>query len=185
MTAVKQDELFGSVLLKARVERGFTQDQLVERCGNVLSKSYLSYLERGDKNNPSPDISDALADALGEARNRFRALAGLPLLDDETRDELADRFAYALEMYKSLSPGMRELAEKHIKQTMDIFVEADKQPRGTGRASEKRSDTQSDTSVASQTVNVMPLEDIPTMSQDQIEDLRRKARKENRRGGKK
>lgn len=54
----------GKRLQKARRNKGLTQDEAVaalQRIGITTSKSYLSQLERGERNNPSLELLQGLA----------------------------------------------------------------------------------------------------------------------------
>lgn len=54
----------GKRLQKARQNKGLTQDEAVaalQRIGITTSKSYLSQLERGERNNPSLELLQGLA----------------------------------------------------------------------------------------------------------------------------
>lgn len=54
----------GKRLQKARKNKGLTQDEAVaalQRIGITTSKSYLSQLERGERNNPSLELLQGLA----------------------------------------------------------------------------------------------------------------------------
>ncbi|WP_188454456.1 helix-turn-helix domain-containing protein [Virgibacillus oceani] len=54
--------MIGERLRKLRQERGYSLSELAERAG--VSKSYLSYLERDVKNNPSLQFISKIADTL-------------------------------------------------------------------------------------------------------------------------
>jgi XRE family transcriptional regulator, regulator of sulfur utilization len=57
----REDELFGAVVRRHRLERGLSQERLAEAAG--LSQRYLSVLERGE-NSPTLNVIVRLAAAL-------------------------------------------------------------------------------------------------------------------------
>lgn len=140
MPDTKQAEHFGSILKSKRLARGLTQDQLVERCGNLLSKSYLSLLEKGRTRKkdgmpvkPAPAIVDALAEALGESKNEFRQLTGnLPVDAGLSRDQVGDEFTFSLERFRKLSDRGQRFAREQIKSTIDFLLEVEGEPGSAG-----------------------------------------------------
>lgn len=112
MTRMSSEE-FGRYLASLRrAAGGLTLRQVEEKTGGVVKNSYLSQIENGDINRPSPDILYELAEVYGvsyrelleraghrvpveEVPERKRAVAGLPLhaiaeLDERDREELID-----------------------------------------------------------------------------------------------
>ena len=99
-----------------RSAAGFTLRQVEEKTGGVVKNSYLSQIENGDINRPSPDILYELAGVYGvsylelleraghrvpveEVPTRERSVAGLPLhaiadLDERDREELINFIGY-------------------------------------------------------------------------------------------
>lgn len=61
---MKTTETFGARLLRLRTAEGLTQRGLVARTSIPITPGYISRLELGERM-ASPEIADALADALG------------------------------------------------------------------------------------------------------------------------
>ena len=55
-------ELFGKNVRSARIDKGWTQEQLAFEAG--VKRGYVSEIENG-KRNPSLDVVEKIADALG------------------------------------------------------------------------------------------------------------------------
>ena len=123
---------FGLWVKKKRKELRLSQRELADKTGNVCTHAYISQLEtnayfgkKGNPMQPSEEISDAVADALGESRNEARKLAGLPMLDEEMRiDETVKEFSYSIAKYKQLSVEAKELAKRHISEIIDFLGDA-------------------------------------------------------------
>lgn len=56
---------FQSLLEQHRLSAGLSYDQLAERAGGGVDKSYIFYLEKGTKNKPSRDVVIKIGIALG------------------------------------------------------------------------------------------------------------------------
>lgn len=65
MSRKKKRERFGSRVHKLRTGKGWSLSELSRRCGGHPAPQYLSQLERGDRDNPSLRVVEALALALG------------------------------------------------------------------------------------------------------------------------
>lgn len=161
LPTVRQAGSLGSVLLEMRRARGFTQDQLIERCGHTLSKSYLSQIESGRsrKNSvepirPSVVILDALAEALGASKNELRRLARHPQVEDEfSRDDIADEFAHIFARYKQLSSRGRGFVRKQVSAVIDLLVEIE--ASGETQVELSPNESTGDVDVATQTIHYL------------------------------
>lgn len=123
---VGQVATFATALKSARNARGLTQRQLIERCGNQFTESYVSQLENGKRHEngelirPSRDVVDSLADALRKSRTEFRKLTGYSAEGDESSiDEITSEFGHMLAKYKQVPEGRRS----HIKTIVDAAIE--------------------------------------------------------------
>lgn len=107
---------FGRYLKSLRGAAGLTLRQVEQKTGGVVKNSYLSQIENGDINRPSPDILYELAGVYGvsyrelleraghrvpseDVDERDRSVAGLPLraladLDEGDREELLNFIGY-------------------------------------------------------------------------------------------
>ncbi|WP_246942985.1 helix-turn-helix domain-containing protein [Bacillus pinisoli] len=79
----------GKVIKEWRLKRGMSLTELSNRSG--VSKSYLSFIERGKQNNPSIEVIDKLATALkvevhSLLNGEQRASGDLSLIDKEIID---------------------------------------------------------------------------------------------------
>ena len=66
---------FGTEVRALRIAKGISLRELAEKAG--ISKTYLSYIERGVHPPPSADKVVKLAEALGESKDRLLKKAGL------------------------------------------------------------------------------------------------------------
>lgn len=84
VTQKRLADYIGSTVRRLRVEREFTLQALADESG--VSKSYLGDIEKGRKN-PTTDIIEAIADALGVSARRLLYHAALdeedPFLEPE------------------------------------------------------------------------------------------------------
>lgn len=109
-------EELGHYLRSLRSAAGLTLRQVEQKTGSAVKNSYLSQIENGDINRPSPDILYELAEVYGvsyrllleraghrvpteEVPARERSMAGLPLhaiaeLDERDREELINFIGY-------------------------------------------------------------------------------------------
>jgi transcriptional regulator with XRE-family HTH domain len=121
---------FGDWVLEKRTAQNWTQNELLTRAGNIITKSYLSQLENNRSNRksgapirPSMDKVDAIADALGASVNEARRLAGYPPSESEMlRDEVAERFTFALAKYRQLTSESQDFVDEQIEKTLDFAI---------------------------------------------------------------
>lgn len=75
MDSVDLKNTFGAEVRALRIAKGISLRELAEKAG--ISKTYLSYVERGVHPPPSADKVVKLAEALGESKDRLLKIAGL------------------------------------------------------------------------------------------------------------
>jgi transcriptional regulator with XRE-family HTH domain len=129
-TSTGRAETFGDWVLEKRTAQNWTQNELLTRAGNIITKSYLSQLENNRSNRksgapirPSMDKVDAIAGALGASVNEARRLAGYPPSESEMlRDEVAERFTFALAKYRQLTPESQDFVDEQIEKTLDFAI---------------------------------------------------------------
>gem|GEM_PF-1135930 len=184
MNLVKQENVFGVHLRQKREDRGWSQDRLAEKTGFVCTKSFISQIETnkypradGSPMQPKLEIVDALAEALGEPKNEFRKLAGYPPEEDELlTDEVAEKFSYTFAKYKNLSPRAQVLLDQHVSSTIDFLIEAERLQPGEEQVSAARprreTAANAPTDSTDQTINILPLESIPVMTREELQDAR-------------
>lgn len=185
MESTNQTRGFGSWLKGKRKEKGLTQDQLILRAGNVCTKSYLSMLEnnrrtkKGELVQPSEEIVDAFAEALGESVNEARALTYYPPLESEiSRDEVADEFSYPLARFRRLSDRGQKLVKRHVTEIVDfVFDSENAKDLADTEISIKvplpPNPESGDIEPASQTVRFATKDEISSIPKADIEDLRK------------
>lgn len=93
--AMAETETFGERLRRLREQRGLSLDELAAR--TEISKAYLWKLEKKPDSNPSIDIAQKLAEALGTTLGKLAeapTLAGATEIPESLR-KAADRFNIA------------------------------------------------------------------------------------------
>ena len=139
----EQSEAFGTVLSRKREAIGWSQGQLADRCG--VTRSYISQLESVRKlkdgvtpQKPSKEISDALAEALGESKDYFRRLNGYPTLEeDDVENFIASEFASALNRYRLLGSSSREFIQTQVRMWIDHLLEREGLEKATDGSVQK------------------------------------------------
>jgi transcriptional regulator with XRE-family HTH domain len=71
-----QAQVLGSFLGKVRTEKGLTLRQVEEATGKDVSNAYLSQLEHGRINKPSPNVLHSLASVYGISYEVLMEMAG-------------------------------------------------------------------------------------------------------------
>ena len=74
-----QRSQLGGLLADLRIARGFTLRQVEEATGNAVSNPYLSQLEKGRVQKPSPNVLHSLAAVYGVPHESLMEKAGYPL----------------------------------------------------------------------------------------------------------
>ena len=96
--------LVGAKIKKLRLKRGFSINELSDKSG--VSKSYLSYIERGIQKNPSLQVLTKLAYTLDTnveelLDNHNSAIDGISLVEEAIEDGITkEDFAGILEYVK-------------------------------------------------------------------------------------
>ena len=120
-TSEQRRSQLGAVLADLRTARGFTLRQVEEGTGNAVSNAYLSQLEKGKVQKPSPNVLHSLAAVYavpyeslmeragyllpaGEGENRPRRRLGAFALDDLTAEEEEELLKY-LAFLRSRKPA--------------------------------------------------------------------------------
>lgn len=135
----EQTEPFGFIVQRKRESMGLNQSELARLAG--VSRSYISQLESIRKlkdgstpQSPSEEISDALAEALGESKDYFRRLNGHPVSDDEgLEDPVFAELTSSLVRFRLLDDDDREFVLRQAKTTVEFLLEK------TGAEPEKKS----------------------------------------------
>lgn len=71
-----QAQVLGSFLAKLRTEKGLTLRQVEEATGKDVSNAYLSQLEHGRINKPSPNVLHSLASVYSVSYETLMEMAG-------------------------------------------------------------------------------------------------------------
>lgn len=100
-------------LLISRRDLDITQDDLARRAGNV-SPAYISSLERGKVTNPTADVLESLAAALGVAPEYLIGWS-----DDPTGESQPASLAEGRIVYQVGSPSTYRLVQEFL----DIYTE--------------------------------------------------------------
>ena len=116
-----QRSQLGGLLADLRIARGFTLRQVQEATGNAVSNPYLSQLEKGRVQKPSPNVLHSLAAVyavpyeslmekagyllpVGEGEGKPRRRLGAFALDDLTAEEEEELLKY-LAFLRSRKPA--------------------------------------------------------------------------------
>lgn len=106
------DTTLGDRLLLARRQLGMNQDTLAEQAN--INRTYISSLERGNADNPTKEIIEALAQALGV---RPEYLAGWT--EDPLGEDLPASIAEGRVVYQVGSPG----EYRQVQELLDLWAE--------------------------------------------------------------
>lgn len=91
-------------LLLSRRDLDITQIDLAQRAGNV-SAAYISDLERNKVGNPTVEVVEALAAALGVTPAYLLGWSDAPLAEDASAQPLAPRIQELIDLYEDLDPS--------------------------------------------------------------------------------
>ncbi|MDQ3711303.1 MAG: helix-turn-helix domain-containing protein [Acidobacteriota bacterium] len=123
---------FGKWLKAKREAHGLSMRALAEKADNVCSPSYIAQLEtnyyvgkRGNPMQPSEEIVEKLATALGEFVNEARKAANYPLIDETAEENIRFEFLSILHKYNRLSVKSRKLANRQLKETIHFLLEVE------------------------------------------------------------
>jgi len=130
---------FGKWLKAKREAKDLSMQALAEKAENVCSPSYIAQLEtnyyvgrKGTPMQPSEEIVEKLAVALGESVNDARQAANYPYLNETAKDlnETAEEntqfeLSNVLYKYNRLPVKSKQFAIRHFEETVDFLLEAE------------------------------------------------------------
>lgn len=132
MTLLIKIDGFGKWLKAKREAQGLSMRALAEKADNVCSPSYIAQLEtnyyvgkRGNPMQPSEEIVEKLAIALGEPINEARQAANYSLIDEAAEENIRYELLNILHKYNRLSVKSRKLANRQIKETIDFLLQVE------------------------------------------------------------
>ncbi len=121
---------FGKWLKAKREAQGLSMRALAEKADNVCSASYIAQLEtnyyvgkRGNPMQPSEEIVEKLAIALGEIVNEARKAANYPSIDERAEGNIRFELLNVLHKYNRLSVKSRKFANRQLKETIDFLLQ--------------------------------------------------------------
>jgi len=121
---------FGKWLKAKREAQGLSMRALAEKADNVCSPSYIAQLEtnyyvgkKGTPMQPSEEIVEKLAVALGESVNEARRTANYPFIDEAAEDSIKFELVSILHKYNRLSVKSKEFANRQFKETIDFLIQ--------------------------------------------------------------
>lgn len=121
---------FGKWLKAKREAQGLTMRALAEKADNVCSPSYIAQLEinyyvgrKGTPMQPSEEIVEKLAIALGESINEARQAADYPFVDEAAEENIRVELSNILHKYNHLSVKSRQFANRQFKETIDFLLQ--------------------------------------------------------------
>lgn len=130
MTLLVEINGFGKWLKAKREEQGLTMRALAEKAENICSPSYIAQLEtnyyvgkKGTPMQPSEEIVEKLATALGESINEARKAANYSFIDETAEDNIRFELLNVLHKYNRLSAKSREFANRQFKETVDFLLQ--------------------------------------------------------------
>ena len=121
---------FGKWLKAKREALGLSMRALAEKADNVCSPSYIAQLEtnyyvgrKGNPMQPSEEIVEKLAIALGESVNEARKAANYSFIDDSEEENTRFELLNVLHKYNRLSVKSRQFANRQFKETIDFLLQ--------------------------------------------------------------
>jgi len=121
---------FGKWLKDKRETQGLTMRALSEKADSVCSPSYIAQLEtnyyvgkKGIPMQPSEEIVEKLAIALGESVNEARRAANYPFIDEAAEESIKFELVNILHKYNRLSVKSKEFANRQFKETIDFLLQ--------------------------------------------------------------
>ncbi len=121
---------FGKWLKTKREAQGLSMRTLAEKANNVCSPSYIAQLEtnyyigkRGNPMQPSEEIVEKLAIALGESVNDARKAANYPFTDETAEENIRFELLKVLHKYNLLSLKSRQFINRQFKETTDFLLQ--------------------------------------------------------------
>jgi transcriptional regulator with XRE-family HTH domain len=132
MTLLIEINGFGKWLKAKREALGLSMRTLAEKADNVCSPSYIAQLEtnyyvgrKGTPMQPSEEIVEKLAIALGESVNEARKAANYPFIDETAEENIRLELSNVLHKYNRLSVKSRQFANRQFKETIDFLLQID------------------------------------------------------------
>ncbi|MBA3631770.1 MAG: helix-turn-helix transcriptional regulator [Acidobacteria bacterium] len=129
MALLIEIDSFGKWLKVKREAQGLSMRVLAEKADNVCSPSYIAQLEtnyyvgkRGDPMQPSEEIVEKLAIALGESVNEARQAASYPSIDETAEENIRFELLSVLHKYNRLSVKARKFANRQLRETIDFLL---------------------------------------------------------------
>jgi len=130
MTLLIEIDGFGKWLKAKREAQGLSMRALAEKADNVCSASYIAQLEtnyyigkKGNPMQPSEEIVEKLAIALGEFVNEARKAANYPFINETAEENIRFELLKVLHKYNRLSVKSRKLANRQFKEIIDFLLE--------------------------------------------------------------
>ena len=121
---------FGKWLKTKREAQGLSMRALADKAENVCSPSYIAQLEtnyyvgrKGNPMQPSEEIVEKLAIALGESVNEARKAANYPFIDEGAEENIRVELLNVLHKYHRLSIKSRQFANRQFKETVDFLLQ--------------------------------------------------------------
>jgi transcriptional regulator with XRE-family HTH domain len=130
MTLLIEINGFGKWLKARREAKELSIRELAEKADNVCSPTYIAQLEsnyyvgiKGSPIQPSEEIVEKLAVALGESVNEARMAANYPFVEENTEENIRFELLNVLHKYSRLSIKSREFANRQFKETVDFLLQ--------------------------------------------------------------
>ena len=121
---------FGKWLKTKREAQGLSMRTLAEKANNVCSPSYIAQLEtnyyigkRGNPMQPSEEIVEKLAIALGESVSDARKAANYPFIDETAEENIRFELLKVLHKYNLLSLKSRQFINRQFKEITDFLLQ--------------------------------------------------------------
>lgn len=121
---------FGKWLKTKREAQGLSMRTLAEKANSVCSPSYIAQLEtnyyigkRGNPMQPSEEIVEKLAIALGESVNDARQAANYPFIDETAEEDIRFELSKVLHTYNRLSVRSKQFLNRQLKETVDFLLQ--------------------------------------------------------------
>jgi transcriptional regulator with XRE-family HTH domain len=121
---------FGKWLKAKREAQGLSMRMLAEKAGNVCSPSYIAQLEtnyyvgkRGNPMQPSEEIVEKLAIALGESVTEARKAANYPSINETAEENISSELLKVLHKYNRLSVKSKKFINRQFEETIDFLLQ--------------------------------------------------------------
>lgn len=128
MTAEDRRYVFGTRLREFRKEKGFSQQELADRCYGEVTKSNISRLETHPGQRPTPAVVEVLSRALDWPIDEARQMAGYAPEEIDWSAVTTSELVYVLEKYPELSQTSRNFVREQIGDLIGYLLEMEKDP---------------------------------------------------------